>query len=81
MATVKSRGVNYDKFEDSGLLTPYLSESQNRAADAEGFRDFLGKYVTPDQIGGALYSIPVAGTGALSKGLGYLSDIFWIECC
>tara|TARA_R110000851_G_scaffold142549_1_gene281196 strand:- start:629 stop:2542 length:1914 start_codon:yes stop_codon:yes gene_type:complete len=76
MATVKSRGVNYDKFEDSGLLTPYLSESQNRAADAEGFRDFLGKYVTPDQIGGALYSIPVAGTGALSKGLGYLSDIF-----
>jgi len=49
MATVKSRGVNYDKFEDSGLLTPYLSESQNRAADAEGFRDFLGKYVTPDQ--------------------------------
>jgi len=73
---VKSRGVDYDQFEESGILTPYDISSTERASKSQGFRDFLGKYASPDQIAGALYSLPVYGTGLGSKGLGIASDIF-----
>ncbi len=71
---VKSRGVDYDPFEESGLGTSQsVIKSTERAEAAEPYRDFLGNF-SSDRLLGSLMGLGSSTLGTGAKGIGYGLD-------